>query len=373
MASYPKPLARKTLEKRYQAFAPEKREFLTRFFTAAANLYGLVYLEELHRIYEELMRERKARGHEDKNYVEGITWDEFVEFSAILRRDGEVAFYVYELTEFAEEEENDPKGRLIIYRDLVSTGRYKLDDVGEMFEQQGDKDYYIPMQFLDYERHVVTPAEKKLKKFLENLKSVAQKVPLLFNNDEHEDAPYVYNKFKGSYLKNIRSVIRRDEVLVQGIGAEKMSYADRRRIFNADGSYRTFAEQMLSMIYDTEQDPFYITGYALKFYFGELERMGVELSNKQEGQLLNLITEYHNTLRLRSNRGFQPGELFRTGVQSNPNAVPQFLFGNGYKEMIRNGDLNLEELRQGIFDDGNLSLPLKKSILDGLKELEKDL
>ncbi len=356
MAGYPKPLTRKTLEKRYQAFAPEKREFLSRFFVAAANLYGVVFLDDLYGAYRDLMKRRKEKQLVDAAYVDGITWDEFEEFGSLLRRDGEMPLFVFEPKEFdsKEKEEEYTGGYVVVHRDMVTRGALKLKNAYEMIEQQGDKDFYTPVNFLEYDRHVTTPAEKKLKKFLENLKSVALKVPVIISSDLFEDAPYVYNKFKGSYLRNIRSVLRRDEVAIQAVGVEMLTYEDRRRIFNADGSYRTFAEQMLGMIYDSEQDACYGAADSIELYFSELERMGVELSSKQEGQFLNLVMEYHNTLNLRTNRGFPPSELSRINAGKNPGGMPKFVFGNGYKKMIRNGDLNLEELRQGLFDDENL-------------------
>lgn len=373
MAAYPKPLARKTLEKRYQAFAPEKREFLSRFFVAAANLYGVVFLDDLYGAYRDLMKRRKKKQLVDVAYVEGITWDKFEDFSSVLRRDGEMPFFVFESKEFDSEEKEYTGGYVVVHRDMVTRGVLKLKNAYEMIEQQEDKVFYTPVNFLDYDRHVTTPAEKKLKKFLENLKSVALKVPVIISSDLFEAAPYVYNKFKGSYLRNIRSVLRRDEIVIQGMGVEMLTYEDRRRIFNEDGSYRTFAEQMLGMIYDSEQDACYGVADAMELYFSELERMGVDLSGKQTEQLFVLVTEYHNTLPLRSNRGFPPSELSRIIAGKNPGGMPKFVFGNGYKKMIRKGDLNLEDLRQDIFDDENLSLPMKKNILDGLKDLEKDL
>lgn len=367
MAGYPKPLLQKTLEKRYQKFNPETREFLRKFFTASAKLYGAVFLDDLHEIYKNLVQERQAKGLDEKAYVEGITWDEFVDFSSVARRDGDVNFYVYELQELFSDETNSMGDRMVILKELVGRGYYKFGDLYNLLDNQGDKDFFIPTKFLDYAQDVMTPAGKKLLKFINGLKSTASKVSMLF--DDIDKGAVINNKFRGSYLKNIHSILRRDEILVNNLDESEIAISDKRRIFNIDGTYRSFAEQMFSMIVDSEQTAYYRPADELRFYVGELNRMGVELNGKQMNEFVQLVSEYHNTIRLRVNRGYTALEL----RQESPNLVPKFVFGNGYKEMIKNGDMNLNELRDSVFNDDKMPLPMKKSILDGLKDLENKI
>lgn len=374
--AYPKPLSRKTLEKKYQFFEQETREFLRRFFTAASNLYGVVSLEDLFAVYVQLMKKRKEAGLNDKEYVKKIIWEKFVVFSEILRRDGDVSFYVYNVREVYEDEfEAEELGtRLVINKDEVTRGQYKFDDVYDRVEEQEGKEYFVPVNFLDYERHIATPAEKKLLKFLENLKSTASKLPKFYFMDEKNPDTYVWNKNKGSYLKNICTILFKDEFMIEKLGgADKINYADRIRIFNEDGKCRNLAEQMLGFIHYCEQEPWFSMADIVGRYQHEFVHMGVNLNNKQVEEFVFLLVEFHNTLSSRSNRGFTPSELYQINSRKNPNMVPKINFGEGYKKMIEEGNFSIEELRQKVFDDENLSLPLKKSILDGLNDLEKKM
>ena len=72
-------------------------------------------------------------------------------------------------------------------------------------------------------------------KFFENLKSTAQKVPVLFMPDKESDAHFVWNTNRGKYLKNIRDILYIDDHILQKFGGKDiMSNLISKRIFTVN-------------------------------------------------------------------------------------------------------------------------------------------
>ncbi len=372
--AYPKPLSQKTLEKMYSGLKPETMEFLHHFFRAASNLYGIVCLEDLFGIYKDLFVKRNEAGLEDKKYVKDITWNEFVDFSSVVRRDGNVPYFIYELSEVYSAEKDAMEERLLINKELLHKGYYKFGFTDSLIRTQGDKPFYVPQNFLDFEKHILSPEEKKLLKFFENLKSTAKEVPVYIDRENDHTDFYSWNTNKGRYLKNIHNIVGFDACMVRAFGGfNKLPYFENKRLFTEDGDLRNFAEQLLFHCVFLAKSCVLMPNELIQDTEMWLSEMGVELSNKQLGEYLELIMNFNNNLRTWGNRGFTPDELFHINMQKNPNMVPKINFGDGYKKMFEEGNFSIEELRQKVFDDEKLTLPLKKSILDGLNDLEKKM
>ena len=91
-----------------------------------------------------------------------------------------------------------------------------------------------------------------------------------------------------------------------------------------------------------------------------LENYGFELRDRQQLQrFVDLFTDMSNHTRMPSNRGFTPGEM----MQSRGGAsTPTISFGPGIQKMLREGELDGDELRQAIAEDKHLPQSMRDNL-----------
>lgn len=91
--------------------------------------------------------------------------------------------------------------------------------------------------------------------------------------------------------------------------------------------------------------------------FGSMERVNAFLQH--------YLAMYNNT-RFQSNRGFTPAEM-QEKLGGPPRAIE---FGPNISRSLQDGSMDIEELRQGIYD-AEIPLPFKASMLKDLKRVEQ--
>lgn len=161
--AYPKPLSEKSIARMYadSKHTEEKIDFLRCFFDGCAALYGSICLNDMWEVYKELS---------EKTEVVKLQRKDIIEFSSIARR--EVHDYcVYEIDELYSAEKRSDIHRYVILSEIISLAKihvfYQLDEM-----QQG-RPWYVPENLLSFKGHVVTPQEKKLVEYIENLKATS--------------------------------------------------------------------------------------------------------------------------------------------------------------------------------------------------------
>lgn len=116
--SYPKPLSEKNIYHLYnEAHITEKQAvFLRSFFTACANLYGVIMAEDAWDVYRELSTKTETVRLRRKDMYAAL---------GVLRREP-APFYVFEADEVFFEEERTDKYRVIALRELICQGYGKF-------------------------------------------------------------------------------------------------------------------------------------------------------------------------------------------------------------------------------------------------------
>ena len=121
---YPKPLSEKNLLRldSEAKITEAQKEFLRTFFTACANLYGVLVAEEAWNVYKTLSGKTETVRMQRKNMYAALR---------ILRRET-VPFYVFEADEVFSDAGSSDKYRFIVSRELVSSGYGKLESVSKV-------------------------------------------------------------------------------------------------------------------------------------------------------------------------------------------------------------------------------------------------
>jgi len=138
---YPKPLTKKTLTRQYNeaGITEEQVCFLKDFFTACANLYGVIVAQEAWDVYRELSTKTETVLIHRKDMYAAL---------GILRRET-LPFYVFEADEVFSDEERTDKYRVIAIRELVESGYGKFSNMYHVMEAAKGKSFFVPANLLE--------------------------------------------------------------------------------------------------------------------------------------------------------------------------------------------------------------------------------
>ncbi len=184
--SYPKPLSEKSIARMYadSKLSEEKISFLRNFFDSCASLYGSIFLNDMWEVYKELS---------EKIAVVKIQKKDIFEFSSIVRREVH-DYYVYEIDELYSAEKRDDKYRYVIFKELIQMSNYNV--FYKLDELQAGKPFYVPENLLKLKGHIVTPQEKKLFEYIENLKATKPVIENRWNEKLTKPSPHQGKKLK---------------------------------------------------------------------------------------------------------------------------------------------------------------------------------
>ena len=329
--SYPKPLSEKTINKMYAEanLEGEKKEFLHRFFKAAANLYGSIMLEDIWHVYREYSKLVDTPTLHKKD---------FIAFSSIVRRQ-EVPYYVFEVNELYCDEKQKDLERFIVTKQMVRSGYGKFHALWELNDLQQEKPLYIPKDFLEYEELPVSKAQKEMTDFLSRLEVTAKEYTNEFGKVypcEHQGQKLGEFDFLDSNERfEVRYIGGEIEGGPKGNAKKVEEYLKERKGPESDKLMRDF----MWRTYSGWTEP----RMTMKFLFTELDEVGVQLSEKQLKKLIEFVNEVHNNTHMWANRGWTPKELAQQYMRNN--AGPQAIsFGPGVEKAISEGKMNREEL-----------------------------
>lgn len=308
--AYPKPLSEKTLARMYREanIDEEKSEFLHKLFLAAANLYGVVVLRDMWKIMRAVAKQYG---------MEGIKRRELIDFSSIARREN-VPYYVYEIDELYSAEKRAELDREIVNKKLIKAGYASKNIYYELAELQAGKPYYIPEDILSYAAGNTVPEETKLLSFLKKLKVTATESENRFGKKfvcEH------VGKTLGSF--SFRSSHERFEYSWFGGECPEHPHRNEKVLQELDEKTSCSEAEKILLIYKADchagqPSP----AYSVHRIFDELNEVGVELSEKQTEELLNMLMTFNNNSHLWCNRGWTPMDMARQMMRDNPNAMP---------------------------------------------------
>lgn len=337
---YPKPLNKKTIERmcRESGLTEREREFLSGLFEGAASLYGIIQLKDLWKVYKELS---------GKTETPKIQRKDIYAISSILRRE-ELDYRIYEIDELYTREKRDDKERFIVSRDILAGPR--LDIFYKLLHQQCDKPFYVPDNLVSIKGRVTGEEETELKNYLDNLVSNSDVIPE-YSPGEDKTIPSPY---KGKKLSEIIHMSRHDRIMIKILtrdvsigkkGAEKELEEYKE---NVEKPYSS--RIMKSICFDA------FTGRLnpreqIEDLMENLISVGVAMSLDEANHLLQLVSAFTNNSRLYINRGWTPVELNRMRMEANPGPL-RIHIGEGIREAIRNGEISLEELREGLERQG---------------------
>lgn len=323
--SYPKPLSEKSIERLYKqsGLSEESQYFLNKFFSACANLYGIIELRHVWEVFKAL---------EDKP---NLRRKDIVEFAKIARREVK-PYYIYKFCELFIDEVDEDLNMFIVSEKLVGRGYGKHASIYILLEERHNKPYAMPKDFLSYANPKKTQEEINLYNFLSNLKSTAKTIIV----DYKEEIP---NKNKGKKLS-------------------KFSFLNLHERFEIDYTKRESEKEFLRQKYSGTEAEKIIrkTNYKLNIgHFNpleifehitdELSEVGVELTVKQFERLTELFQKYNNNTRMWCQKGWKPSEQ---RAKLDPNNPPTIAVGPGIREAIKNGTIDKEEFIRGIREQG---------------------
>lgn len=175
-ASYPKRLLDKTMKKRYAdaGFDEDKLDFLHKFFQAAVNLYGVIELTDLAKIYEDI---------KGKNHYPDISDDEFIAFAELVRRE-KVPYYVFEQHELFKNGIDLEFERILVNADLLGPdGLKSLEGVYNVYFSEYASEYWKPEDMLAYSGHQQEKEELDMLAYFTQLGSRDAKIVSLESKD----------------------------------------------------------------------------------------------------------------------------------------------------------------------------------------------
>jgi len=367
---HPKPLSAKTLAGRYEklGLGDKKIAFLHKLFAAAANLYGLIELVELARVYRELGKVLKDNIYWQRQYVKGITKTDICRFSDVAKRDGSCSYEMYDSIEIFCDGNENAANRFLVARELIGKGRGKLYEVDRILDNiNNSAGYCVPEDFLEYAEPVEAPEIGEIRKILYGLKSQAEEIP---EDICSIDKVIIPNKWKGQCLKNVFARAEGDFHFYLLWGKkEYMPPKVYDILFDEQGQCRNYADKVLRyLIYDTGRRQ--LDKNALHILFKNLETVRAEDRKGEFNKLVQLYQNYNNNLRMRVNMGWKPVELAQKMLDSGQRPVLQF--GPGIKELFKSGQWNKEDFIKQVMKSKHMDDEAKQMILEALENTLKE-
>ncbi len=321
---YPKPLSEKSIAKLYEQskLSVEARDFLHRLFAACANLYGIIAMRSVWKIYQEL-----------KN-VPKLHRKDLLAFSTIARREKQ-PYFVFEIEELDKEKPHNELDRHIVSKELLAKGYWKFRPLYELLAltNVGERTYCIPDDFLSFAEPTPSDAETALLNFLSGLTSTADEctstcgksIPNENKGKKLGEFSFMnyYERFEVDWLKNPKAKAALLEHY-SGTEAEKIMRFYKRK-------------NNISFSTPTE---------TLQWILDELNEVGVRMKESQVKELMRLIMDYHNNSRLWCLSGWKPSELAqRSSRGKGPMSIS---FGPNIQKAFADGSLDRNELVRAI-------------------------
>lgn len=333
--AYPKALSEKSIKKMCEQFGltDEKVGFLGNLFEGAAFLYGIILIEDLWNVYKELSEKTKT--------VKLLKKD-LLAFSSIARRENH-DYYIYEIDELYPAEKRSDQKRFLILKEIM-----KAEDPEvfyDLFEKQVGRPYYVPENLTEISGHIVTEQEKKLVKFIENLKATSPVIHLKYNREKTKPSPHQGKKLKDfTYISSLEA-LKVKWLSGKCAGSPKKSQEKKLREYleSIEGSFaerifRNFRFRLFTGRNQLLQE--------IKILTESLDDIGVELTMDEAKQLISLLQDFNNNSHLYANRGWTPAELSAIERAMNPGQQQILSFGPGIMQAAKEGKISLEELKK---------------------------
>lgn len=298
MASLPKPLSAKTIQKMLCDWKPETVDTLHNYYAAFSNLYGVIMLGDAWKIF--------------KKYETKYTKKEFMNFSDIARRE-ELPYYILEIDElYCDEPRISNVQRFIVNKELVTYGYYRFLNVYNVIEHQADKPYFCPENMTQFSNSSDTEQWTHLCDFIRNIKTDnGQKLSEYIHLSESDKFDLDY--YKSQHIK--------DEIL------KRADIPASERIINT-----------LHFKIHIGENPFSYLSHLF-------EESNALLTEKQLEKLMQLLQNANNHSHQWANCGWTPIELRRKYGNPAPRSIS---FGAGLQKAFENGDIDKEELMKQI-------------------------
>lgn len=269
--AYPKPLTKKTIERKYKeaGLTEAKISFIRTFFAACVNLYGSIQVCHAWEVYKEFALNVRCVKLQRKDLLNA---------AAIMRREPN-HFQVYEAEELYIGIRNSDLHREIVHQDMIGYGYGKNNFFIRLKQNTLEHGFYIPKDFLSYADPLYSRTiQEELRTFVGNL---------VVNMDEYQNS-YDGKMLKcsghtGEKLKDF-SWMNHDETFdlqyakgeISGKKENPKEVAYLLKMFD-----RTEAEKIVNNLIEWNHLGTMSPGKLIKYTFKELEEVGVGLNENQ--------------------------------------------------------------------------------------------
>lgn len=320
--SYPKPLSTQSLEKKYSdaCLTGDQRVFLHLLFSACSNLYGVIHIRDVWDVYRKIT-----------DYKPKIHRKDLIAFSSIVQREEQPYFVLDESELFVDGSERDTE-RYIVNGQIVGKGPARYAYVYDLLDNQGNRPYNVPDNFLGNSISVPSIEETMLLDYLRNLKITL---------DEYENEWGVKFKCedKGKRLGETDTLSFFEKTMIE---LEKRPSFREHLEKTLSGSKAERMLRKLKLRINIGTPPF---GETVKYLFQEIDENGVVLSEKEDETLLSMIQVFNNKSRLWHNCGWSPYELsiHLYGKEGAPAGLHRLSIGPNMREHFQNNPKEWED------------------------------
>lgn len=335
---YPKPLSKKTLDRLYaEAGLNEAQvDFVRRFCSACAALYGTIFAGEAWKVYKELSSKTETVLLRRKDMYAAL---------GILRREA-VPFYVYEVDEVYSEEKPSDSERIVANRELVLGGYYRFTYLYHVIEASAGKPFFVPENLLEYETVPETKYERELLKILEQMKSAMP---------EYKDGLCHTHrcKYTGKLLKDfsyIDSAAAYELKRLRGEFDNCKGNAEKAAEFESELNSVNAAQYLVNKLKRQSSIGYVTVAASIGYFFDDLNVMGVAFSDESQiNKIVKAINDMHNNQNLWCNHGWTPRAL---AMLTPRRGVPTISFGAGIQKAFADGAINKKELTEKLKEIG---------------------
>lgn len=335
---YPKPLSEKSLDRLYTASGLTGKQigFLRDFFSACANLYGVIMAEQAWDVYKELSSKTKTVRLRRKDMYAAL---------GIFRREP-TSFYVFEADEVFSAEPRSDRYRVVALRDLISSGHGKYMELYQVMNTAGGKPFYTPENLLEYTVVPESRYERELLNLLEGLKST---------RSEYEDKWGVCHpcQYTGKYLKDFSYVDAFEDFELHRLRGEIDGFKGNPKKaaeYEAQINSVTAAQYLVDSLKRRSNIGAVSPATSLEYFLDDLNAMGVTLSSEKEfNELARTVNDMHNHQNLWCHRGWSPRALFG---QVEMRGKPTVSFGPGLQKAFADGTMDQDEIVQALKEMG---------------------
>lgn len=335
---YPKPLSEKSIARLYdEARLKEKQiEFLHTFFSACANLYGVIFAEDAWKVYRELSAQTETAPLRRRDMYAAL---------GIMRREN-LPFYVFEVDEVYSEEIRKDGARIIVHRELVGSGYGKFYELYKVEENSAGKPFYVPKNLLSFTAPPESIREQTLLRFLNGLKSTRSKYTDKYG--KIHTCPY-----KGKFLREFSYISESDSSELEWLnGKIEGLKGNPKKAEQLEAKLKsvTAARYLVDKIKRKNSVGYEGATALIDSFFEDLTAMGVMLFDRNQAEtLLQAIYDMCNNQHLWCNRGWTPTEL---SSRMRGSEMPTVSFGPGLRKAFADGTMNKDEIVSKLHEMG---------------------